>query len=264
MAWVGVGAACGVWGGCENREIMAEKGSILAGVFNMPTPIEAAQWFNDPHDADKRYRGTLLLANAPFGGEDVYVRGYVQNLEDSDAGVRAMSARALGSHGSPEHVPLLLRHFGDENAALRLEVAKALQRLHNPVAVDALVQRLRPSVEREDEVRAESATALGQYAENRVVQSLVASLADPSLLVNRNAAASLTTLTGQEFGLDRRSWLRWLKDSPDAFAGRREYIYPVFSRDKRWFEHIPFIPGPPNEIPSLPAGMLPGDRAPGT
>ena len=49
--------------------------SILTA-FAPPTPQEAAQWAIDPFDADKRYRGTLLLANAyrPYRSNTVTLR----------------------------------------------------------------------------------------------------------------------------------------------------------------------------------------------
>ncbi len=226
-----------------------------------PTPSEAAAWALDKYDADKRYRGTLLLANAPFGGEPIYMQLYLDNIKDPDPGVRAAATRAIARHGSPDQVPLLVERFADEDKLVRIEAARGLQRLYNPVAVEPLIMSLSLTKrgddfnETEPDVRAEAAQALGQYAQPRVVEVLVAGLADPSLAVNRSSLESLRTLTGQDFGLDRRAWIDWAEGSKTLFAAQSEYVYPVFNRDKHWFEYLPFVPAPNNEPPSTPVGL---------
>jgi hypothetical protein len=251
--------AAGLIAGCEAVGVELKPGakSILEA-FAGPTPQDAATWAIDPFDADKRYRGTLLLANAPFAGEPVYLKLFSDNFRDTDPGVRAAAARGLGTHGSPEHAPLLIERLADDDAGVRIEAARALQRIHSTDAIDPLLARLRPDKEPEAQVRIEAASALGQYPQNRVVEQLIIALADENLAVNRTAQLSLRTLTGQDFGIDRAQWLAWYTSSTNAFAARSVYVYPVFSRKKKFYEHIPFIPGPPNEAPSTPAGMTPG------
>lgn len=226
-----------------------------------PTPSEAAAWALDKYDADKRYRGTLLLANSSFGGEAVYMQLYLDNIKDVDPGVRAAATRAIARHGSPDQVPLLIERLADEDRLVRVEAARGMQRLYNPVAVDPLLFTLMVDKrgddynELEPDVRIETAEALGMYAENRVVEVLIGSLADPSLAVNRSALDSLRTLTGQDFGLDRRAWLDWYDRTKLAFAAQSEYEYPVFSRQKHWYEFLPFVPQPDNEPVSTPIGL---------
>lgn len=245
--------------GCEAVGLELKPGakSILEA-FAGPSPQDAASWAIDPYDPDKRYRGTLLLANAPFAGEDVYLKLFSDNVRDVDPGVRAAAARGLGTHGGPEHAPLLIERLADDDAGVRIEAARALQRIHSQDAVEPLMARLDPATEPEPQVRIEAASALGQYPENRVVERLITALADDNLAVNRTAQLSLRTLTGQDFGIDRARWLAWYTTSTSTFAARSVYVYPVFSRKKKFYEHIPFVPGPPNEAPSTPAGMEPG------
>src|SRR5262249_21222139 len=141
-------------------------------------------------------RGMLLLANAPFGGGDAYLSLYRDRLKDTSPEVQAVAARALGMHGSPEDVPRLLPLTTSKDRMVRLDATRSLQRLYNPVAVPALVDRLDPSKEDDAEIRGEAASALGQYAEPKCLQALIAALADQSLLVNITAHNSLKTLTG--------------------------------------------------------------------
>lgn len=258
--------------GCESGSLKkAEEGESILAMFSGPTPAEAVVAAGDPYDPDRRLRGTALLAAAPFGGEEVYLKFYVEKVQfDPDPGVRAVAARALGLHGAPEHAPLIIPLLKHEDKNVRLEAARALQRIHNPVAIDALIpltqgerfveaKRLdqpgRRVGEPDAQVRAECCTALGQYAEPRVLQALIDALDDGQLTVTRAASESLKILTGQTFGDDDRAWLRWVAANKEPFSGRGEYLYPVFQRDKYWYEYVPLVPPPPNEQPAPPAGM---------
>jgi HEAT repeat protein len=241
--------------GCESRGKKARESTSIIQLFAPPTPQEAARMAVDPFDADKRARGTLLLANAPWGGEDVYVRLYREQIKDADPLVKAVSVRALALHGSPEDVPAIVELIDDDQRYLRWECARALQRLHNPVAIDALKDRLSIKKEVEPSVREASASALAQYADQRSFDALVAALDDRDLAVASAAQHSLATLTGRDLGNEVRPWVAWSKEESNLFAGRKTYEYPIFSRDPDWLEYvIPFLK-PPNEKPGTPVGL---------
>ena len=235
---------------------MADNNSILAPIFVQPTPVDAARWSIDPYDADKRARGTNLLANAPFGGGDPYLKVYREHLKDEGSLVRAVSARSLGMHGTPEDVELLLPLTADSESMVRFEAVRALQRLHNPAAVQRLLEMLLPAKEAEAAIRAEAACALGQYAQPVVLSGLITALADDDLVVVANAHDSLISLTGQDqLPEDRRAWVEWSRASQTLFAQQREFMYPVFHRDKGWLDYVPFMPPVPNEISGKPNGL---------
>jgi len=249
----------GVFAGCEAAGIELKPGAkSIFDAFSPTSPSDAAKWAIDPYDADKRYRGTLLLANAPFASDPLYLQLFTDNVKDKDPGVRAAAARGLGTHGGPEHVPLLVERLKDEDPGVRVEAARGLQRLHNPVAIDPLLAVLDKDKEAEPDVRLEAASALGQYAENRVVEQLIQALKDENLSVNLMTQDSLRTLTGQDFGLEISAWQAWYNSTHDLFAARSVYVYPVFQRPKHWYEHLPMVPGPPNEPQGTPAGLVPG------
>jgi hypothetical protein len=253
----------------DDRKQMADADSILAPIFKTTTPADAAMWASDTVDVDKRARGMNLLANAPFGGAEAYLKLYRERLNDDSPPVQAIACRALGMHGSPEDVPRLIPLTKVTSDLVRIEATRALQRLHNPAAIPALLDRLKIDktsivggqatsvlAEPEPEIRAEAASALGQYADDRVLQGLFQALADPSLLVNKNAHDSLRTLTGQdELPDDRKAWVNWYNTSKQHFANRRPYVYPVFWREKRWLDYVPFMPAVPNETASTPVGF---------
>jgi len=229
--------------------------SVFSVMDPVPTPDQAARWAIDPYSPDNRQRGILLLANAPFGGEQVYVDLYKSALNDKDSGVRLAGIRGLALHGTPDCAPLIVPFLEDDDRLVRWEAASALQRIHWDGAVKPLIDRLNPQVELEIDVRGAAATALGQYSERRVLNALIQALRDPSLLVTYNAEQSLHTLTGQNFGDDPKAWTRWLADTQTPFAGQLAYTYPVFHRDRRWYEWLwPFYQNP-NEVPAAPVGM---------
>ncbi len=257
-------ALAGLLGACDSG-LRPGSESLLDGLKTDPPPGELAAMALDPYDANRRAVGTLGLANQSFAREAIYLKLFLDNASDADPVVRAAAIRGLALHGRPEHVPVVTAALKDSDALVRQEAARALQRIHNPVAIDALLAATRepdpqdssphPAGELEPAVRAEAADALGQYAEPRVLQALIAGLDDLDLSVNRSCLGSLRVLTGQDFGLDRAAWLAWLKGSKDPFAARSAYEYPAYSRARRLYEYIPLVPPPPNEVRATPAGL---------
>jgi len=258
-----VGALLASLGACDSFDVPAGTTGLLQ-ISAKPSITQAAEWAIDKYDADKRYRGTMILANESFAGEALYLQLFVDNASDPDPGVRTAATRALGNHGGPEHVPVILKSLEDPDKLVRLEAARALQRVHNPIAIDPLIVHCDDLKEIHAEVRTASADALGQYAQPRVLASLQRCLADSNLSVNYAARGSLRTLTGQDFGLDRLSWRLWLEATGNPFEARLAYVYPVFRRDRTTLEYIPFVPGPPNEPEGAsPVGLPPsGDYTP--
>ena len=213
-------------------------------------------------DADERQRGITRIAAQPFGAEPGLVQLYRLGIEDEDAAVRTASARALGLHGTPEDAAALANVLrSDSDRLARWQAAIALQRLHNPVAVGDLIAATREGRadrgrgETDVQVRAAAAIALGQYAEPRVLDALIAALDDPDLAVNAGARRSLRVLTGHDAGYLPRDWFTWLRNTESPFADRDEFLYPVYARDALWWERINPFSSVPNEIAARPVGM---------
>jgi len=232
--------------------------SLLA-LAQPTTPADAARMAMDPDEPDQRYLGTLKLANAYFGGEQVYIELYEKAVTDESANVRSAGVRGLANHGNPDHVPILVRTLRDPDRNVRLESARGLQRLYNPVAIPVLILVINEvnGYEDDPDVRAEAADALGQYPDPRVLSPLIGALADHYLIVNVAAMDSLQTLTGQDFDLDSTAWFVWFQESSRPFAGRAAYHYPAFHRGRKWYEWFPFVSQPPNEPSATPVGMPP-------
>lgn len=219
--------------------------------FNTPSPSQAAAWMFH-RDAEKRRLGITLISNAPFGGEEPYLKVYREAIADTDPMVRAASAHALGLHGQPADALLLATALGDSSQLVRWEAAKGLQRIHNDQAVAPLIEAM---VEDEDvDVRMAAATALGQYRERGVIEALIRGLDDRSLGVAVHARRSLNILTGENFGTDPVAWLDWSRKVDDPFAKGGVYTYPVYSRDKTLLETITPFGRPVFEQPGVPVG----------
>ncbi|MHC4947731.1 MAG: HEAT repeat domain-containing protein [Planctomycetota bacterium] len=252
-----VAGALAILAGCDS---IGQSLEGMAEAMRPKTPGEAAREMVDPHDPDKRREGTLLIANSPFGGGEVYVRAYrdmVQN--EPDPIVRAVAIRALGRHGQPDDARLVARHLESEHEQVRWEAAKALQRLHYPAVVPQLLKTMREE-DGSIQVRVAAASALGQYPQDRVVQGLVGALDDRALSLNLAAMQSLQALTGQSLGLDPRDWLAWYEGASaagTAFAMQQEYRFPTYRRDRSWMEKLAFWSSQTYEQPGVPIGLRP-------
>ncbi|MEO1716845.1 MAG: HEAT repeat domain-containing protein [Planctomycetota bacterium] len=259
-------AICGVWlacslglSGCAAIEDLGYQtnpnSTSILDLWRRPPPDQAVAWALDIHNADNRYRGVTLLSDAPFAGDDLYLQLFIESADDSDSAVRTAAIRGLARHGRPEHAPIIAEALTDDSVLVRLEAARAAQRIHNPAIVSSLFARLDPEAEREHDVRAAAAHALGQYPQPRVLDQLVAALRDPSLTVNRHAAEALTILTGEDLGLDPIAWLEFVRDTREPFSNAARYRYPTFERGMRLVEYIPLYPRPPLDPPAEPIGL---------
>ncbi len=239
---------------------IGEDLSNLGEVLMPMTPNQAARLMVDPHDPDNRRRGTVLIANSPFGGTDSYVAVYRdRTLHERNPLVKAASISALGRFGEPDDAPAIAASLESDNFQVRWESAKALQRIHNPAVIPALVAVLRKEHEHPD-IRVAAASALGQYPQDRVFQSLLGALDAPELAVNLAARRSLRTLTGEDVGPDPTDWLRWYNSTEKPFAGRLEYHYPTYQRQRSWLEKLAFWSSKPFEEPAVPAGLRPSSQ----
>ncbi len=261
VACITTALSAAILGGC----VMDDFGE-LGRTFNAPTPAQAARDALDPHNADKRREGVVLLSTSTFGGAAPYLKMYRDYVEhDTDPLVKSAAITALGRHGTPEDAVLIapwLEFTPASHKHVRWTAALALQRLHNAAVVPDLI---RTALHRSEvgEVREAACTALAQYPEDRVVQALIAALDARELAVNTAATESLYTLTGQDLGMNRTAWRTWYDralPAGEAFAGQRVYLYPTYSRGKLWWERAAFWIDHQWEVPQTPAGLDPADR----
>lgn len=241
--------------GCQGARFGEE--SVLNDIFTR-TQDNPAEMARDLYDPDRRYRGTVRLAYELAEPDPVVVGVFRVNLDDQEPAVRAAAARGLALHGTASDGAALARALDDPEPIVRRAAAVGLQRIHHPPAVGRLLQLIDPLREPDQTIRVEAAQALGQHPQTGVVLGLVESLrsdTEQSLAVHMAVVRSLETLTGQTFGLDFIAWQQWIESSGQWFADAQTYTYPVYSRNRRWFEYLPWMPPPPNETPATPIGL---------
>ncbi len=240
-------------GGCNMRQQMKD---MLGDSLMPPTPTEAARMAVNMYDADARRQGIALLSASSFGGEPQYVNMYRILVDDPDPTVRAVILKALGQHGSVEDAPILVRHLSDprQPAFVRWEAAKALQLIHNPSAVSALVAALRS--DEDPAVRRAAADALGQYPQPNVFQALVGALDDSNFGVTLAAHKSLQTLTGQHFDSDGSQWLSWSEANRGQwFANQQPYTIEPYVKPPGMVDRMKFWEKRPEPEPLTPTGL---------
>ncbi len=238
--------------GCDT---ISSDFSQFSQSFAPPSPAEAARWAADPNDRENARRGTILLANAPWGGTEAYVKMYRLYAQDAlDPLVRAAALQALGRHGDPEDAQLVAKSLTSPFRQARLAAAKALQRLHDPAVADLLWTRL-VDVNEESDVRIEIAIALGQYPTPAVFNALVAALSQRELAVNIAAVDALRMLTGQDIGIDEDGWLTYMATAKDPLLNSPTYLYPTFVRELDIWDTLVFWDPVVFESPDVPIGM---------
>ena len=239
-------------GGCDT---ISSDFSNFSESFSPPSPQEAAQWAADPNDRENARRGTILLANAPWGGAAPYLQMYRLYAEDAlDPLVRAASLQALGRHGDATDAVLVAKSLASPFRQARLASAKALQRLHDPIVADTIWSRL-IDVNEDSDVRTELAIALGQYPTPAVFQALVSALSQRDLAVNVAAVDSLRTMTGMNFAIDEDAWLVFYASTSTPFANARIPLYPTFVRQIDVWDRMLFWSPVVFENPDVPVGV---------
>ncbi len=256
-----LGSLCVVSLGLPACDTMSSDFASFFETFNPPTPAQAAEWAVDTNDPENQRRGVALLASAPWGGAAPYVKLYRLYVEENtDPLVKSFALRALGRHGDAADAVLVSQQLSSPFKNVRLEAAKALQRLHDPSVADVMWQRLVDENE-EEEVRVELAIGLGQYPTDAVFQALVLGVDQRELAINLACLDSLQTLTGKDFAFDKAKWLAWRESTTSPFLNDERYLYPTFIRSKMFMDYLLFWVPLTFEEPGVPVGTkLSGPR----
>ena len=213
----------GLWGCSGASGPLAE----MLGPLTPPSPGQVARDAFNVHDPDLRRRSISTLSASSFGGEPPYVRLYRLLADDSDPTVRAACVRAIGMHGELDDMGLFVRCLKDEDAVVRWESARALQKFHGDQAVGPLIDAV--GTDEDADVRMAATDALGQYPQMRSYQALVGALDDGSFGVVEAARRSLSTLTGYDFGNEGSLWLMWAqRHNGHVFDEQKPYTWQPY------------------------------------
>lgn len=174
-------------------------------------PARYAMMMENTSSPDARRIGLTELAERPWGEKPPYTSRYAQIAakEDNDYLLRAAAIRALNRSREPGHTDLFIAGLSDESEWVRLESAKALNRLPDAEAAPALLAVLSKPEEPKD-VRIAAAEAVQHYKKLDVARVLVGLLGDRDFGLAWQARRSLERITGQDFRYDDVAWLNYL------------------------------------------------------
>lgn len=182
------------------------------------SPFNAAKSLFDPNRPDKRRQAIMYLSRRKFGREDPYLKYYAEMARtDPDYTVRAMAIRALNRGRDRRVTSLYMQALEDKSDLVRLEAAKALANIPEPLAAAALMKHLENQDETTD-VRVACADALRNYPTLDAAQVLVRALRDRNFAVSWQARKSLKLMTGRDYRYDQAAWLTYLSESPKPFG----------------------------------------------
>ncbi len=182
------------------------------------TPFDQAKNMLSPKYPDLRRQAIMYLSKHEYGRQDPYLKYYAEMARnDPDYTVRAMAIRALNRARDKSVTTIYLTALDDKNELVRLEGAKALANIPEPLAVQALIKHL-DSPEETNNVRVACAEALRCYRRQEVAQVLVRNLRDPQFGVAWTSRRSLKLMTGKDYRYDQSAWLTYLSETTKPFG----------------------------------------------
>lgn len=182
------------------------------------TPFDAAKNMLEPMYPDRRRQGVMWLSAREYGRQDPYLKYYATLAKtDPDHTVRAMAIRALNRARVKDATSIYVAALEDKHELVRMEAAKVLANIHEPLAMEALIKRLESTDENVD-VRVASADALRSYRDIRAATVLIRSLRDRQFGVSWQARKSLKLMTGRDHRYDQAAWLTYLSGTEKPFG----------------------------------------------
>ncbi len=190
----------------DNDGMVRAAAAFALGYFSDSRATEAlfSAWSSDNRD--------LRLAAAQALGASGDPRALELLLGAKSARDRDLVLAGLGASRDPRAVQKLLVALKDSDVTVRARAAEGLGKSGDINVVTPLITALKDTSEHFDAlrrvapVRQAAATALGQLKDRRAIDPLITALADRAPDVARNAAASLTAITGLRLGYDPAAW----------------------------------------------------------
>jgi hypothetical protein len=181
------------------------------------TPLYYAK-LTQSGNPDLRRMGINGLVKEEAGRTPTYTTLYRQMAEgDPDYLVRAQALRALNQCRDKDSTDVFIKALQDPHVPVRLEGAKALNRVPAPEAAGPLLAVLNKPDENRD-VRIAAAEALQHYKTLDVGRSLVRLLGDRDFGLAFQSRKTLKRLTGRDLLYDEAAWLAYLTGPDKPFG----------------------------------------------
>jgi hypothetical protein len=180
-------------------------------------PAKKAALFQSPRPDDRR-EAILFFADHDYGHDEKYTRLYQQIAkQDTDPLVRGVAIRALNRSRDKTATPVFIAGLADAAPIVRLESAKALNRLPDDAAVEPLLKVVNSETENRD-IRLAAAEALQHYRTLNVARQLVPLLTQKDFSIAWQARKSLQAMTGKDMAYNQGAWLQYIT-GPDKPLG---------------------------------------------
>jgi hypothetical protein len=200
--------------GCARLEHFGTSVRNTKEKFFPPDPRKAVKRMEDPYFADERFIGINRLVRQKYGKREPYTTRYRQIAQnDPDWLVRATAIRALNISRDKQSTPVFISSLSDPNPRIRLEAAKALANIPDPMSIGPLVKAVSSDQEDKD-VRIAAVQALKHYKTTEVARTLINTLQLKDFGISWQARRSLITMTNQDFRYDEAQWLDYLNKKP--------------------------------------------------
>jgi Type II secretion system (T2SS), protein E, N-terminal domain len=153
----------------------------------------------------------------------------LERLSDPDPETRGWATHLICELPYAEAIPYVLERLRDQDACTRASALHAVAAIArtSPVEVREALEPLLRSRDPADRVAA--LRAMGALRETVVVAQLIGALDDHDERVAVTAQEALVQVTCQDFGSDRRPWLKWWE--PNASRHRIEWLIDALTHE---------------------------------
>jgi HEAT repeat protein len=198
------------------RPLLSDKDASVRGtILGLLGSVEDQEWIDPIADlcgeTVKDIRNQALNISSrlskKYGVEEKLIRVLGGNLGNSDDGVRADNAAAIGGLGKQDSWSLLTPLLNDSEARVRGAAAQGLMALAAPDSGPDILTAM--SREKERWARIYLAGVAQKLRLFKASEFLIDWLTTEDEDVRKVASDTLRTLTGENFGQDREKWSDW-------------------------------------------------------
>ena len=125
--------------------------------------------------------------------------------------LRIEAAKLLGRLPTQTATQALQIASKDRESDVRLAAIRAWRDRRDAAAIEMLDEMIEN--DQDIDVRIQAISALGEFSDPRVAKILSSVLSDPDPAIQMQAATSLASVTGQDFGTDIQAWQRYIINS---------------------------------------------------
>jgi HEAT repeat protein len=212
-------------GEADDADAALPMGQAITDLIQSVMPRPPHYWLDilrTSSNPDDRRLAYQHLSDPELYGDDAGLRGRMVKVftlaldtEVEGAVVRAAVAQALGRFALPEAQKALDYAMRDSSPLVRAEAARSMAAIRQPGGCESLGTAV--LADTDSDVRMAAASGLARFPMRGAVESLIAALADRSVVVVHCARGSLAALTGQRFGDDQTAWRADLNSRPADF-----------------------------------------------